>query len=231
LSKISKKRLQEFQELIGYKFNNDKILGKALTHSSYANENSIEKTGSNERLEFLGDAVLELTSSEYLYELYKDKLEGELSKIRASLVCESSLAKSARDIKLGEYILLGKGEESTGGRDRNSITSDAFEAIIGAIYLDGGFANAKEFIHKFLLDNINTETFFFDSKTILQEELQKRNEDFYYKLISENGPDHLKEFTVAVMIAEKEFTRATGKGKKIAEQEAARLALKKMGRI
>lgn len=222
---------QSFQKNIGYYFKDMKLLQQALTHTSYANEYKLGKVGSNERLEFLGDAVLELTSSEYIFKLYQDKLEGELSKIRASIVCEPALAGCANQISLGEYLYLGKGEDITGGRTRASILSDALEALIGAIYLDGGFASAKEFVNRFILRDIKVEKFFFDSKTILQEEIQKGNSTLCYHLLSESGPDHMKEFTVAVMIDGKEYSRATGKGKKVAEQEAAYLALKKMGKV
>jgi len=161
--------IKKFQEVIEYHFHDEKLLRQALTHSSFANEKHLKKHSDNERLEFLGDAVLEIISSEFLYKEYPDKPEGELTKLRASIVCEPTLALCTKDIALGEYLLLGKGEDQTGGRGRKSILSDALEAVIGAIYLDGGFANAKEFIHKYILTDIEHKQLFYDSKTILQE--------------------------------------------------------------
>ena len=148
--RMNQRKISEFETLIGYKFQNKNYLRQALTHSSYANEMRMNKLANNERLEFLGDAVLELMSSEYIFLNNEQMYEGEMTKFRASMVCEPTLALCARDINLGEYILLGKGEISTGGAKRDSILSDAFEAVIGAIYLDGGFTSAKEFITKFV---------------------------------------------------------------------------------
>ena len=225
-------KLEEFQEIIGYKFNNKFLLKQALVHSSYANEKGIGKKGSNERLEFLGDAVLELVSSEFLYAKYKDKSEGELSKLRASFVCEAALNFCSKQIRLGEFVLLGKGEETTGGRERPSIISDCFEALIGAIYLDGGFANAKEVILKFILNEYENKVFFYDSKTILQEVIQSQDsKSVEYTPISEEGPDHLKKFVVAVKIDGKTIGMGEGVSKKSAEQAAAYEALKKLGKI
>ena len=225
-------KLEEFQEIIGYKFNNKSLLKQALVHSSYANEKGIEKKGSNERLEFLGDAVLELVSSEFLYAKYKDKSEGELSKLRASFVCEAALNFCSKQIRLGEFVLLGKGEETTGGRERPSIISDCFEALIGAIYLDGGFANAKEVILKFILNEYENKVFFYDSKTILQEVIQSQDSrPVEYDLLSEEGPDHLKKFIVAVKINGERVGVGEGVSKKSAEQAAAYEALKKLGKV
>ena len=225
-------KLKEFQEIIGDKFNNKALLKQALIHSSYANEKGMGKKGSNERLEFLGDAVLELVSSEFLYEKYKDKTEGELSKLRASFVCEAALNYCSKQIRLGEFVLLGKGEETTGGRERPSIISDCFEALIGAVYLDGGFANAKEVILKFILNEYENKVFFYDSKTILQEVIQSQDsKSVEYTLISEEGPDHLKKFVVAVKIDGKTIGMGEGVSKKSAEQAAAYEALKKLGKI
>ena len=170
-------RFRELEEKIGYTFRDFSLLKRAMMHSSYTNERHLEKYKCNERLEFLGDAVLELVSSEYLFRESPKVSEGELTKTRASMVCEPSLAQCARDIELGKYLLLGKGEEATGGRNRDSITSDAMEALIGAIYLDGGFTNAKEFIHRFILTDLEDKKLFYDSKTILQEIVQAENRD------------------------------------------------------
>lgn len=220
--------LTQLEKKIGYKFMNDKLLFQALTHSSYANEMKMNKEDNNERLEFLGDAVLELITSEYVYNKHQTLSEGDLTKIRASIVCEQTLSDCAKDMHIGDYLLLGKGEDSSGGRYRESILSDTLEAIIGAIYLDGGFTNAKEFINKNILSNIEERDLFFDSKTILQEIVQ--NEDnkqkIRYKLISEEGPDHNKSFTMALYIGNKMLSQGVGKTKKSAEQEAAMQAIK-----
>ena len=222
-------RLHEFEEVIGYHFNNQGLLRQALTHSSYANERHMKKHSDNERLEFLGDAVLEVTSSEFLYQKYPDYSEGELTKLRASLVCEPTLAFCTRAIDLGKYLYLGKGEDLTGGRNRKSILSDALEAVIGAIFLDGGFANAKEFIHRFILKDLENKKLFFDSKTILQEIVQANfKEVISYHLIGEEGPDHNKTFRVAVHIGEEEYGVGEGRTKKAAEQEAAYISILKL---
>ena len=217
---------QEFQERIGYHFQNQNLLRQALTHSSYANEQRMKKEVNNERLEFLGDAVLELISSEYLFHHYPKHPEGELTRLRASLVCEQTLSFCTRELELGKYLLLGKGEEMTGGRERKSILSDALEAVIGALYLDGGFASAKEFIMKYILNDIEKKQLFFDSKTILQEIVQgKKQGDLSYHLIEETGPDHDKKYVVEVQIAKKPVGTGEGRTKKAAEQEAAYHAL------
>ena len=216
------KRLKELEERIGYRFKNFHLLEHAMKHSSYTNEKHLKKYECNERLEFLGDAVLELISSEYLFQSYDTKPEGELTKMRASMVCEPALAFCAREIELGSFLLLGKGEEATGGRKRDSITSDAMEALIGAIYLDGGFASAKEFIHRFILNDLEHKRLFYDSKTILQEIVQSRtDETVTYELVREDGPDHNKTFETAVRIGAKVYGTGTGRSKKAAEQEAA----------
>ena len=184
-----KQKLRELENKIGYKFQRFDLLCQAMRHSSYANEKRMEKNECNERLEFLGDAVLELVSSEFLFFENKKMPEGELTRTRASIVCEPSLAFCARELNLGSYLLLGKGEENTGGRYRDSLTSDALEALIGAIYLDGGFASAKEFIHRFILNDLEHKKLFFDSKTILQEIVQGNfNEPIEYTLLKEEGP-------------------------------------------
>lgn len=216
------KNIKELEKTIGYHFSDFHLLEHALTHSSYTNEKHLKKQECNERMEFLGDAVLELVSSEFLFHENPDMPEGELTKTRASMVCEQALAFCAKEIRLGEYLFLGKGEETTGGRKRDSVTSDALEALIGAIYLDGGFASAKEFIHKFILNDMEHKKLFYDSKTILQEIVQSRCEEgLSYQLLREEGPDHNKMFEVAAKIGEKEIGRGTGRTKKAAEQLAA----------
>ena len=217
---------EAFQERIGYRFRNPNLLRQALTHSSYANERRMNKLANNERLEFLGDAVLELAASEFLYEKYPQYPEGELTRIRASLVCEQTLAFCTKEIDLGQYLMLGKGEDMTGGRERKSILSDALEAVIGAIYLDGGFANAKEFIHRFVLNDIEHKQLFFDSKTILQEMVQGHYEEaLSYELVGESGPDHDKKYAVEARMGDRCIGKGEGRTKKSAEQEAAYHAL------
>ncbi len=219
-------KLEELENKLGYHFHDRRLLEHALCHSSYANERHWDRLQNNERLEFLGDAVLELATSEFLYQNYPTMPEGEATRTRASIVCEQTLALCARDLGLGEWLRLGKGEELTGGRDRDSITSDAMEALLGAIYLDGGFANAKEFVHHFILKDIEHKKLFYDSKTILQEQIQSETEEpIHYELVKEEGPDHNKRFTVNVVLGEKVLGSGSGRTKKAAEQEAAYRAL------
>ena len=226
---LDAKRREEIERRIGYTFHNPALLEKALTHSSYSNEHRLGKLNNNERLEFLGDAVLEVVSSEFLYKKYPERPEGELTKQRASMVCEQTLALCARDLELGSYLLLGRGEDMTGGRERASVTSDAMEAMIGAIYLDGGFANAKEYIDRFILHDIENKQLFFDSKTILQEIVQGEMEcEPVYELTGEEGPNHNKKFTVQVHIKDQVYGTGSGRTKKAAEQEAAYAALLKL---
>ena len=219
-------RLKELEDQIGYCFRDRKLLEQALCHSSYANERHMDRLQNNERLEFLGDAVLELAASEFLYRTYPRMPEGEATRTRASIVCEQTLALCAREMGLGKWLRLGKGEELTGGRERDSITSDAMEALLGAIYLDGGFANAKEFVGRFILNDIEHKKLFFDSKTILQEEIQgETTELLHYELIGEEGPDHNKRFTVHACLGDQMIGMGSGRTKKAAEQEAAYRAL------
>ncbi len=214
------------EQVIGYTFRNKKLLTQALTHSSYANEHRMDKLCCNERLEFLGDAVLEVLSSDFLFHRFPDMPEGNLTKTRASMVCEPTLAFCAREISLGEYLLLGKGEDATGGRMRESVISDALEAVIGAIYLDGGLANAKEFIHRFVLNDMEHKQLFYDSKTILQELIQSMGEEVLsYEILKEEGPDHNKTFEVRAMLGSREIGRGEGRTKKAAEQTAAYKAI------
>lgn len=217
--------LDSFQERIGYVFNNVSLLKNALTHSSYANEVKSKKTDDNERLEFLGDAVLELTSSDYIFRNHSDMNEGAMTRLRASIVCEPTLAMCARTFGLDKYIMLGKGEEQTGGRNRDSIVSDACEALIGAIYLDGGFANAKEFILRFILNDLENKKLFYDSKTILQEVVQAKGLEVVYELLGEKGPEHDKTFEVSASADGLFEVTASGHTKKSAQQKAAYNAL------
>ena len=220
--------LTDFEDKIGYHFKNQGLLRQALTHSSFANERHMKKLSDNERLEFLGDAVLEIISSDFLYHNYPDVPEGQLTKLRASIVCEPTLALCTKELDLGDYLYLGRGENQTGGRNRKSILSDALEAVIGAIYLDGGFANAKEFVLKFILTDIEHKQLFYDSKTILQEVVQGEHEQLDYRLVGESGPDHDKSFSVEVWIGEQKISEGSGHTKKAAEQEAAYHALIKL---
>lgn len=223
--------MTELEESIHYKFNNRKLLTEALSHSSYANENKRNRR-SNERLEFLGDSVLSIVVSQYLFEHFSHLPEGELTKIRASLVCEKSLHIFARQIDLGRFLLLGKGEENTGGRERASILADAFEALIAAIFLDGGLEAARTHILRFIPEDIEAQRHaaFNDYKTILQEVIQQNPEEkVEYVIVDQSGPDHNKAFTVNVCLNTNVIGIGTGRSKKEAEQMAAKEALKLMG--
>lgn len=217
--------LEYLEKRIGYTFRNKVLLQQALTHSSYANERRVNKVDDYERMEFLGDAVLELITSEFLFGEHPEMSEGELTKTRAAIVCEPSLALCARDLELGKYIRLGKGEEMTGGRNRDSIISDVLEAVIGAIYLDSGFEEAKKFIGLFILSDLENKVLFYDAKTILQEKLQRKGQDVQYVLVEETGPEHDKIFSVEVRFGDKVLGRGSGHNKKAAEQQAAYEAL------
>lgn len=213
---------KELEKKTGYVFKNQTLLKLALSHSSYSNEIKLNKTENYERLEFLGDAVLELSVSEFLYENNPSMHEGNMTKLRASLVCEPTLAYCAREaFDLGQYLLLGKGEEMTGGRLRDSIVSDAFEAIIGAIYLDGGFEPARDFVEKFVLTDMEKKIEFTDSKTILQERVQEKGDRLTYELAEEIGPAHDREYVVNALINGEIKGCGRGKTKKSAEQMAA----------
>lgn len=218
--------------MLNYKFNDENILNRAFTHSSYSNEKNGEFED-NERLEFLGDAVLEFVSSSYIYKNYPDLKEGEMTKLRAACVCETSLAKVARQIGIDKLIVLGKGEENLGGRNRDSIVSDAFEAVIGAIYIDGGIENARKFILENMEDTIKELSGCFkylDSKTYLQEVIQEKSrEPLKYEVIGESGPAHEKTFEVRVSHNGIALGIGEGKSKKDAQQKAAYNALIKLG--
>ena len=217
------KALKELQTTIGYEFKAEGLLRQALTHSSYANEHQMKKGSDNERLEFLGDAVLEVVSSDYLYHKFPDSAEGAMTKWRASIVCEPSLAFLSRKIRLGDYLFLGKGEDQTGGRNRPSVLSDAFEAVIGAIYLDGGFGPAKRFVEDYVMAHMDHMKLFADSKTTLQEMIQAMEvePELCYEILAEEGPAHNRSYTIAAMIDGVQYGTGTGSTKKAAEQEAA----------
>ncbi|MBQ8118127.1 MAG: ribonuclease III [Lachnospiraceae bacterium] len=218
--------LNMLEKRIGYTFRNKELLKQALTHSSFINEQKINKTRDYERLEFLGDAVLELVSSEFLFRTHRSLPEGELTKMRASMVCEPALAFCAREIELGEFIRLGRGEELTGGRYRESITSDVMEAVIGAIYLDGGMEPARNHINRFILSDLENKQLFYDSKSNLQELAQGTlKKEIRYELLEESGPEHNKTFVVEVFMGEKSLGKGLGRTKKAAEQQAAYDAL------
>lgn len=221
----------ELEEKIGYQFRNKYLLQQALTHSSYANEG--KKHGcNNERLEFLGDSVLSVIVARHLFLKYKDIPEGELTKLRASLVCEKALDVFAQKLGLGEHLRLGKGEEMTGGRSRPSILADAFEAVIAALYLDGGFQVAQKFVLSFIPEDLDIKSAnqLADYKTTLQEIIQQnREEKIEYVLADEKGPDHAKVFTAEVLLNSNVIGVGEGSSKKQAEQNAAKEALKLMG--
>lgn len=229
------KSLELLQKKINYIFKNTNYLKTALSHTSHVNEHRKSKLQSNERQEFLGDAVLELIVTDYLFRKNPDLPEGVLTKIRSVIVCEKTLSQFADEISLGEFLLLGNGEESAGGRHKPSILADAFEALIAAIYLDANFEMARQFVEKFVRKFMkekreeSTDSFT-DYKTMLQEIVQKNpTERISYSLVSEEGPDHNKRFTIELLLNNNVISRATSKSKKAAEQLAAKEALSLMG--
>lgn len=218
--------LEVLEERIGYRFRNRYLLECALTHTSFANEQKIQTFKDYERIEFLGDAVLEMLSSEFLFRTYPEKKEGELTKLRASLVCEPALAYCARDLSLGAFIRLGRGEEASGGREKDSIISDVMEALIGAMYLDSGSVEApRQFVLKYVLSDLEDKQLFYDSKSILQEQAQRSGEDVRYEILEESGPGHQKRFRVAALVGGRRCGVGEGRSKKAAEQQAAYAAL------
>ena len=219
--------LTKLEQGLGYTFRNKTLLENALTHSSYANENRERHLPDNERLEFLGDSILGFVVAEYLYRNFPDKPEGELTRIRADLVCERNLAEAAATIELGSYLLLGHGEEQGGGRKRDSIVSDAMESVIAVSFMDGGFAAAKEIIDRLILSNIpKGRPRNFDYKTAFQELVQrKKDQQIHYELTGESGPDHDKHFEVEVLLNGKAVGHGVGSSKKRAEQAAAEAAI------
>ena len=224
--------LENLQENLGYRFRDESLLRGALYHSSYANEHRNENIVSNERLEFLGDAVLGFVSAEFLYSRFPHAPEGELTRIRAALVREESLFEVAQSLQLGECLMLGKGEESGGGRQRPSILADCTEAVFAAVYLDGGMDCARDLIHRVLLskgDITVAESRRRDYKTELQELVQRKpHQVLRYELVGQSGPDHAKVFTVAVLLNGEPIGEGSGHSKKEAEQASARAALEKL---
>lgn len=233
---IDMKELKEFESIIKYKFNNIETLEKSLTHSSYSNEDKSYNKVNNERLEFLGDAVLSISVSRYIFDKFPDYPEGDLTKLRSQVVCEDTLSMVASELNIGKYMLLGKGEEASGGRDRKSILADAVEAIIAAIYIDGGYRKAESFV----LDNLTKYIhhavkgkIVTDFKSYLQEYYQSKGHTckIRYVVTKEEGPDHEKVFHVDVVINRVVAGSGSGKSKKLAEQEAAKNALTSEGQI
>lgn len=220
-------KVEAFEKAVGYVFQNKELIKIALTHSSYANENKLPKN--NERLEFLGDSVLGFVTAEYLFGEYKTRPEGELTKLRAAVVCEKSLFRFAEKISLGDYIYMGKGEENSGGRNRPSIVSDAFEAVIAAMYLDGGIDAVRPYILSFISEAVKREANFKDNKSLLQEKIQRDKGTVSYEEIGESGPDHEKIFKFIVKINGKVVGTGEGRSKKEAEQAAAGAALEVFG--
>lgn len=220
------KTVELLEEEIGYKFKNSNLLLEAVTHSSYANEMKINKRSHYERLEFLGDAVLELLTSEFLFEKYPSIPEGGLSKKRAAMVCEPSLAKCARLMHLGDYMFFGKGEEAAGGRERDAALCDVTEAILGAIYLDGGLDEARRYVREHVLSQLSEGEVFVDNKTALQELVQKESDkELLYEVTGESGPEHDKTFTIRVSLGGEILSEGSGHTKKAAQQDAARKAI------
>ncbi|ASN07390.1 ribonuclease III [Virgibacillus necropolis] len=219
---------KQLEEKLHIKFNNHKLLEQAFTHSSYVNEHQGKVFSDNERLEFLGDAVLELGVSQYLYRNNEKMPEGEMTKLRAAIVCEPSLENFSRDLGFGEYILLGRGEEQTGGRDRPALLADVFESFLGALYLDQGYDQAISFLNEFVFPKISTGAFShaMDYKSQLQELVQQyKNQNIEYKIVDEKGPSHSKEFVTEVYVKDQKAGSGVGRTKKEAEQRAAKHAL------
>lgn len=229
--------IHPLEDAIGYQFKDKKMLLTALTHTSYINENRHSNFEDNERLEFLGDAILDVIVSEYLYKVFPELPEGDLTKLRAAVVCEPVLARISGTLHIGQYLLLGKGEALTGGRNRTSLLENTFEALTGAIYLDGGLEKAADFVMQFMkkeIHNVRQGKYFRDFKTALQEEVQKKGTgncrkkdpvNIHYDIIGAEGPDHDKVFIVSVTVNNEIWGKGRGKSKKEAEQQAARVAL------
>lgn len=222
--------MEKLEEKLQYTFHDRSLLGEALNHSSYANEHRNAKVNSNERLEFLGDSVLGFVTAEFLFKTYGKLPEGDLTRIRAALVCEQSLYEVARGLELGQHLKLGKGEEAGGGRERQSILADATEAVFAAVYLDGGMEKARELIYRVLLSKAPAAEERKDYKTTLQEIVQRKSgQVLTYHMVSESGPDHNKTFVFEVCLNDEKIGEGSGHSKKEAEQDAARTALKTLG--
>ncbi len=218
--------LNELEQILGYEFKNRELLLTALTHSSYANENRSSGAVCNERLEFLGDSILGMSVARYLYREFPNMPEGEMTRLRAELVCEQNLFEASKKMRLGNFLRLGKGEESGNGRSRPSILADAVEALIAAVYLDGGRDVVHAFIFKFILSSLNEKNKLRDYKTALQELIQRKNgNQLVYNIIAESGPDHCKQFDAEVLLNGERVGIGSGRSKKEAEQEAAKNAL------
>ena len=221
--------LMKLEEALGYEFHDRSLMQRALSHASYANEEHNDALESYERLEFLGDSILGFVVAEYLYNTFPGKLEGELTKIRAELVCEKNLSAVARELSLGDYLLLGHGETQSGGRTRSGILCDVMEALIAAAYLDGGIAAAKGIVMRLILPKLTTLVHAHDYKTEFQELVQqKKGMTITYELLSQSGPDHCKEFSVCVKLNGEVVGYGTGTSKKRAEQAAAAEAISKL---
>jgi ribonuclease-3 len=227
---MNEKKLTVLQEKLDHKFNDITLLNAALTHSSYANENVKRGSISNERLEFLGDSILGMAVAALIYNEKPNLTEGQMTRLRAELVCEKSLAALATELGLGEYLILGRGEEKSGGRNRPSLRADAFEAILAAMYLDGGFEPVRALIAKIFKSRLDSPILSItDYKTALQEAVQvKSGHSLVYHLVNEQGPDHEKQFTVEARLNDKALGTGTGKSKKIAEQNAAKAAIERL---
>lgn len=233
---IDIKELNEFEKIINYSFKNIEILEKSLTHSSYSNEDKSYSKVNNERLEFLGDAVLSITVSRFIFDKFPEYPEGDLTKLRSQVVCEDTLSLVAANLQIGRFLLLGKGEEASGGRERKSILADAVEAIIAAIYIDGGYRKAEEFVLHNLTKYIQLAVkgkIVTDFKSYLQEYYQSKSQSckIRYVVTKEEGPDHEKMFHVNVLVNKTVVGKGTGKSKKLAEQDAAKNALMTEGQL
>ncbi|WP_425483578.1 ribonuclease III [Alkalicoccus luteus] len=231
MTKAQKAKYKQFLDDIGATYQKEDLFIQAFTHSSYVNEHRIRPHDDNERLEFLGDAVLELAISQYLFKLFEHMSEGEMTKLRAAIVCEPSLAKNAEELKFGEYVLLGKGEEMTGGRERPALLADVFEAFIGALYLDSGMDAVYAFLEDYVYPKIHDGEFshMMDFKSQLQELIQRENQgQVVYRIVQEKGPAHSREFVSEVLLDEDPLGRGSGRSKKEAEQMAAQKALEKL---
>ncbi|WP_078595533.1 ribonuclease III [Evansella clarkii] len=231
MTKAQKQKYRQFLSSIDIHFDNEDLFIQAFTHSSYVNEHRIRPHDDNERLEFLGDAVLELAISQYLYKKYPNMSEGEMTKLRAAIVCEPSLAKTADHLHFGDYVLLGKGEEMTGGRKRPALLADVFESFIGALYLDQGMEAVYKFLEEHVYPKIEEGEYshMMDFKSQLQELIQREGQGhIQYKIVQEKGPAHAREFVSEVWLEEEELGAGTGRSKKEAEQMAAQKALEKL---